>query len=116
MTQDEWERVFSSERRAGTGAGHEAGQQSANQPPGVPTKAERAALLQSAYALLGVSPGAGSRELRSAYHRLAQLHHPDKVANESEDAQIAAEKQMRELNVAYALIRESRRGQSAARS
>jgi DnaJ-class molecular chaperone len=29
------------------------------------------------YAVLGVSPQASDAELRSAYHRLAQLHHPD---------------------------------------
>jgi DnaJ domain len=109
MTQEEWERVFSNEPRSGAGSGPEQARHSANPPPGAASEAEPEAMLQNAYDLLGVMPSAGSREVRSAYHRLAQLRHPDKVAHEGEEAQMAAEKQMRQLNAAYALIRESRR-------
>jgi DnaJ domain/ATP synthase I chain len=109
MTQEEWERVFSHEPRAGAGAGPDRAHSWTNTPPNTPSEAETKAVLQSAYDLLGVTPDAGSREVRSAYHRMAQLHHPDKVAHEGEEAQAEAERLMRELNAAYALIRESRK-------
>jgi hypothetical protein len=107
MTQDEWERVFRTTRKA-AGDDPDQARSSTNQWSSAPSVSERAALLQSAYDLLEVAPAAGSRDVRSAYHRLAQLHHPDKVAHESGEAKEAAEKLMRELNAAYALIRDAR--------
>jgi DnaJ-domain-containing protein 1 len=47
------------------------------------------------HAVLGIRPGATREEIRSAYRRLATLHHPDHGGS--------VEK-MREINLAYAAI------------
>ena len=56
------------------------------------------------YALLGVPPGAGERELAKAYKQLAKQWHPDRVGEEGA-------RRMAEINQAYELARlERRRG------
>src|SRR3954471_20995187 len=55
------------------------------------------------YALLGVPPGAGERELARAYRRLAKQWHPDRAGDE-------AARRMAEINQAYELARLERRG------
>jgi len=109
MTEEEWERVFGSGgggSRADS-ASRSGGEQKTSQSADL-DDAEPATALQRAYDLLGLSPESGSREVRAAYHRLAQRHHPDKAAGQSDAARAVAEQRMKELNVAYALIRESR--------
>ena len=54
------------------------------------------------YALLGVAPGAGERELARAYRRLAKRWHPDRAGEEGT-------RRMAELNQAYELARLDRR-------
>jgi curved DNA-binding protein CbpA len=61
------------------------------------------------YRILGVSPGATDAELRAAYRRLVQLHHPDHNGGSPESA-----RRFEEVQTAYARIRELR--QSAPRS
>lgn len=51
----------------------------------------------SAYAILGLRPGAGRAELNNAYRRLMKRHHPDRPGG---DADRAAE-----INRAYTLLR-----------
>jgi hypothetical protein len=55
------------------------------------------------YAVLGVPPGAGERELLRAYRRLAKRWHPDRAGAESA-------RRMAEINQAYELARLDRRG------
>ena len=55
------------------------------------------------YAVLGVPPGAGERELLRAYRRLAKRWHPDRAGAE-------AARRMAEINQAYELARLDRRG------
>ncbi|HEY1590863.1 MAG TPA: DnaJ domain-containing protein [Solirubrobacteraceae bacterium] len=55
------------------------------------------------YAVLGLTAGATDAELRSAYHRLVQLHHPDHNGGSAESA-----RRFEEVQEAYARIREQR--------
>jgi len=55
------------------------------------------------YAVLGVPPGAGERELLRAYRRLAKRWHPDRAGAESA-------RRMAEINQAYELARLDRHG------
>jgi hypothetical protein len=51
------------------------------------------------FAVLGVSPGAGPRELSAAYRDMAKRWHPDRGGGEE------AERRMAEINVAYDVLR-----------
>ena len=55
------------------------------------------------YQTLGVSPGASDEEVRSAYRRLAQRHHPDHNGGSAE-----AERRFEEIQDAYARVKELR--------
>jgi hypothetical protein len=60
------------------------------------------------YAVLGVRAGVSEQELRAAYHRLVQIHHPDHNRGSAESA-----RRFEEIQDAYARIRKLR-GSSAA--
>lgn len=51
------------------------------------------------FAVLGVAPGAGPRELSTAYRELAKRWHPDRGGGDE------ADRRMAEINVAYDLLR-----------
>lgn len=53
------------------------------------------------FKVLDVPEAATTDEIASAYHRLAQLYHPDKVANLAPEFQELAERRMKDLNEAY---------------
>jgi len=63
---------------------------------------EREATLAAARRALGVSKGAGAEEISAAYRKLAQTHHPDKVANLEPEVREYSEQRMKEINAAYA--------------
>ena len=63
---------------------------------------EREATLATARRALGVSKGAGEEEITAAYRKLAQTHHPDKVANLEPEVREYSEQRMKEINAAYA--------------
>lgn len=52
---------------------------------------------RSAYAILGLRPGAGRAEVNDAYRRLMKVHHPDRPGGDSNRAA--------EINRAYTLLR-----------
>jgi molecular chaperone DnaJ len=55
------------------------------------------------YQVLGVGREASDQEVRSAYRRLVQLHHPDHNGGSAE-----SERRFEEVQEAYARIRELR--------
>jgi len=52
------------------------------------------------YAVLGVARDAGEQELKSAYRKLALLHHPDRNPNNKEEA----EERFKEITEAYGIL------------
>jgi DnaJ-class molecular chaperone len=60
------------------------------------------------YRTLGVRPSASDEEIRAAYRRLVQLHHPDHNGGSAESA-----RHFEEIQEAYAWIKELRQHRSA---
>jgi curved DNA-binding protein CbpA len=58
---------------------------------------------RDAYATLGVAPDASDADLRAAYRRLVQLHHPDHNGGSPE-----SERRFEGIQAAYATVREAR--------
>ncbi len=82
-------------------------QASSHMHSGQPSAASK---LSDAYKLLGVSKDAGDDEIKKAYRRLMNQHHPDKLVAKGlpqEMMDIATKKTM-EIKEAYELIRNSR--------
>lgn len=69
------------------------------------TREERYVL---ALRLLGVDAASAPEEIKRAYRRLISQHHPDKLAGASEARIAAATEKTREIQAAYALVRERR--------
>ena len=61
------------------------------------------------YDILGIDPSATQEELRLAYHRRAQLLHPDHHAGASPDVIAEAERSLRELNDAWSVLSDPQR-------
>jgi hypothetical protein len=59
----------------------------------------------SAWDVLGVRVGANMDEIRVAYHRMAQMYHPDKVATLGPEFRVLAEQRMKEINSAYDVLK-----------
>ncbi len=57
--------------------------------------------LDDPYVILGVSHVASKEEITAAYRKMAQLYHPDKVANLAPEFKDLAEKRMKAINTAY---------------
>jgi len=64
------------------------------------------------YAALGVSPFASHDEVHRAYRRLAKRWHPDRYTRASKQLRLRAERQMRLLTAAYAVLGDPARRQA----
>jgi len=64
--------------------------------------------LEEAYKVLGLTKEATDDEVRKAYKRMAQKHHPDLVSNLGEDVRKAAEKKFQEIGNAKDIIYKAR--------
>jgi DnaJ like chaperone protein len=64
--------------------------------------------VDSAYQVLEIDRNASDDDVKQAYRRLAQKHHPDKVASLGTDVQKAAEQKFKAISVAYERIKKER--------
>ena len=66
--------------------------------------------LDEAYKALGIESGATDKEVKTAYRRLMNQHHPDKLASKGlpESMQEVAKEKTREIRAAYETIRDVR--------
>jgi hypothetical protein len=60
------------------------------------------------YTVLGLEVTATWEEIVEAHRRLARLHHPDRNATAMIETRNASEERMREVNIAYAELRQRR--------
>ena len=60
---------------------------------------------EDAWAVLGLTPGAPWKDIAAAHRRLAMRHHPDRLLDASPEDRAASEDTMREVNVAYNVLR-----------
>jgi hypothetical protein len=58
--------------------------------------------------VLGVSASATIEEITEAYRRIAQMYHPDKVMTLAPEFRELAERKMKEINIAYQLLKKTR--------
>lgn len=58
-----------------------------------------------AWAVLGLQPGATWKEITGAHRRMAMKHHPDRLVGASAEQRAKSEETMREVNVAYSVLR-----------
>jgi len=66
--------------------------------------------LEDAYTALGLTAAASDADIKRAYRRLVSQNHPDKLATRGlpDSVRQVAEERIREINVAYDLIKEQR--------
>ena len=66
--------------------------------------------LEDAYEVLGVEPGASDQEVKTAYRRLMNQHHPDKLVSRGlpESMMGVAEQKTQEIRAAYERIKSQR--------
>lgn len=62
---------------------------------------------ENAYAILNIPKNASWEEISSAYKKMAQMYHPDKVAGLAPEYQEIAEKRMKSINAAYEQLKRS---------
>lgn len=60
---------------------------------------------QDAWAVLGLRSGASWGEIAAAHRRLAKEHHPDRQVDATPEERAASEATMRDINVAYSVLR-----------
>ena len=83
----------------GADAGRGPRQQHAPPPRG------QTAAAPDPWAVLGIAPDAGEREIKRAYRKLMSEHHPDKLGDVPDTLRQRAEERAREINAAYERIK-----------
>ena len=75
-----------------------------------PAGSADAARVRAAYDALGVSPEASNDQIKTAYRRLMNRNHPDKIASSNPDAAVLAEaeRRTREVRSAYEMLKARR--------
>jgi DnaJ family protein C protein 3 len=81
-----------------------AGDHSANEGLHKAKKLQKMALRKDYYKILGVAKTASANEIKKAFRKLAVKYHPDKVKSLNEAEQQDADKQMKEVGEAYAIL------------
>jgi DnaJ like chaperone protein len=64
--------------------------------------------IDSAYKILEIDPSASNEEVKKAFRKQAQIHHPDRVSYLGEDIQKAANVKFQKINEAYDKIKKER--------
>lgn len=64
--------------------------------------------IDSAYKVLEIESSATNEEVKKAYRKLAQVHHPDRVSYLGEEIQKAAKEKFQKINQAYEKIKKER--------
>ncbi len=64
--------------------------------------------IDSAYEVLEIEKTATNEEVKKAYRKLAQVHHPDRVSYLGEEIQKAAKEKFQKINDAYERIKKER--------
>ncbi len=60
---------------------------------------------EHAYHILGVPKGASAKEIKRAYYKLSKEFHPDMVSHLGEEFRAAAEEKMKDINMAYQVLK-----------
>ncbi len=76
-------------------------------PPTAATDARYTPAVVQALSALGLAKIPPAPELQRLYHDLASRNHPDKFASAAPDVRALAEERMREINGAYAVLKEA---------
>ena len=64
--------------------------------------------IDSAYEVLEIDKNATNEEVKKAYRKLAQIHHPDRVSYLGEEIQKSANEKFQKINQAYEKIKKER--------
>lgn len=64
-------------------------------------KSNRSSKYSRYYAILGLEDGAAKEDIKMAYRRLAQVHHPDRFASLGKEAMAASTKNFQKIKEAY---------------
>lgn len=81
-------------------------EQHRNMPPPPPRPPMPAPAAPDPLVVLGLKPGATPKEITAAYRAMAKLYHPDHTLTLGPDIRAAAEKRMKEINAAYAALKQ----------
>ncbi len=88
-------------------SGHQNGHRNYRYKPG--SRAHGYSGEQNPYDVLGVSSNASRDEIHSAYRKLVQQYHPDKVSHLGQEIQDIAAKKFVEIQIAYERLNGKRR-------